>query len=292
MQIVSKGLTFTYNKKSEFRKTALNGVDLTINEGEFFGIVGETGSGKSTFIQHLNGLIRVQNGSLTVGEYDLNPVDKKGKKSLKKQLKELRYKVGMVFQYPEYQLFAETVFDDVAFGLKNFHPELNASEISLKVQKALELVGLDYEAVKDKSPFDLSGGQKRRVALAGILVSEPEILVLDEPVAGLDPVGKKRLMSLLHTLHDTGVVKTIIIVSHDMDEISENVTRVALFSNGRAVKVCTPKELFSEADGKAERLGLPVTAYVQKELSKIGVEIDTDYKSKDFIEKIIEKYKL
>lgn len=291
MQIVSKGLTFTYNKKSDFAKTALNGVDIVINEGEFFGIVGETGSGKSTFIQHLNGLIRVQNGSLTVGEYNLAPADKKGKKQLNKQLKELRYKVGMVFQYPEYQLFAETVFQDVAFGLKNFHPELSAEEISLKVQKAIEIVGLDYQAVKDKSPFDLSGGQKRRVALAGILVSEPEILVLDEPVAGLDPVGKKRLMSLLHTLHDTGVVKTIIIVSHDMDEIAENVSRVALFSNGKAVKVCTPKELFSTSDNKAERLGLPVTAYVQKELEKIGVSIDTDYKSKDFIEKIIEKYK-
>ncbi|MBE5744056.1 MAG: energy-coupling factor transporter ATPase [Clostridiales bacterium] len=291
MQIVSKGLTFTYNKKSDFKKTALSGVDVTINEGEFFGIVGETGSGKSTFIQHLNGLIRVQDGSLTVGEYNLNPTDKNGKKQLKKQLKELRYKVGMVFQYPEYQLFAETVFDDVAFGLKNFHPELSSSEVALKVQKALEVVGLDYDAVKNKSPFELSGGQKRRVALAGILVSEPEILVLDEPVAGLDPVGKKRLMSLLHTLHDTGVVKTIIIVSHDMDEISENVTRVALFRDGKAVKVCTPKELFSKNDDSADRLGLPVTAYVQKELEKIGVQIDTDYKSKDFIEKIIEKYK-
>ena len=290
MQIVSKGLTFTYNKKSDFAKTALSGVDLTINEGEFFGIVGETGSGKSTFIQHLNGLISVQNGSLTVGEYNLNPADKKGKKQLKKQLKELRYKVGMVFQYPEYQLFAETVFDDVAFALKNFYSNLSPSEIALKVQKSLELVGLDYDAVKDKSPFDLSGGQKRRVALAGILVSEPEILVLDEPVAGLDPVGKKRLMSLLHTLHDTGVVKTIIIVSHDMDEIAENVTRVALFSGGKAVKVCTPKELFSLKDSTTDRLGLPVTAFVQGELKKIGVDIDTDYRCSDFIEKIIEKY--
>lgn len=292
MQIVSKGLTFTYNEKSEFAKAALNGVDLVIDEGEFFGIIGETGSGKSTFIQHLNGLIRVQGGSLKVGEYDLAPADKKHKKEFNKKLKELRYKVGMVFQYPEYQLFAETVFEDVAFGLKNFYPDLTEEQRYLKVQKAIETVGLDFEKVKDKSPFDLSGGQKRRVAIAGILVSEPEILVLDEPVAGLDPVGKKRLMSLLHTLHDTGVVKTVIIVSHDMDEICENASKVALFSNGRAVKVCKPSELFSSQDESAERLGLPVTAYVVNQLKKIGVEIDTDYKSKDFIKKVIEKYKL
>ncbi|MBQ3235066.1 MAG: energy-coupling factor transporter ATPase [Clostridia bacterium] len=291
MQIISKGLTYTYNKKSEFKKTALNGVDLSINEGEFFGIVGETGSGKSTFIQHLNGLIPVQNGELTVGDFNLSPKDKKEKKALKKRFKELRSKVGMVFQYPEYQLFAETVYEDVAFGVKNFHPELSESEVETKVKKAIETVGLNYEEVKGKSPFDLSGGQKRRVAIAGILVSEPEILVLDEPVAGLDPIGKKRLMSLLHTLHDTGVVKTIIIVSHDMDEISENVSRVALFSQGRAVKVCTPKELFLSGDDAVKRLGLPVTAYVEDKLSKIGIEINSNFKTKDFIDKVIEKYR-
>ena len=214
MQIVSKGLTYTYNRRTDFKKTALRGVDLTINEGEFFGIVGETGSGKSTFIQHLNGLIPVENGVLTVGDYNLSPQDKKEKKALKKRLKELRAKVGMVFQYPEYQLFAETVYDDVSFALKNFRPDLDSGEIEQRVKKAIETVGLDYNEVKSKSPFDLSGGQKRRVAIAGILVSEPEILVLDEPVAGLDPIGKKRLMGLLHTLHDSGVVKTIIIVSH------------------------------------------------------------------------------
>ncbi len=291
MQIVSKGLTFTYNKKSEFKKAALTGVDLTINEGEFFGIVGETGSGKSTFIQHLNGLISVESGYLKVGDYELSVQDKKEKKALKKRLKELRSKVGMVFQYPEYQLFAETVFEDVSFALKNFRQDLTDEEIKLRVKKAIEIVGLDYDAVKDKSPFELSGGQKRRVAIAGILVSEPEILVLDEPVAGLDPVGKKRLMSLLHTLHDNKVVKTVIIVSHDMDEIAENVERVALFSNGKAVMVCTPKELFVSDNQAVKRLGLPVTAYASKKLSEIGVDIDSNFKVSEFVEKVTEKYK-
>lgn len=291
MQIISKGLTFTYNRKADFQRQALNGVDLTINEGDFFGIVGETGSGKSTFIQHLNGLIKVQAGSLTVGDFDLAPTDKEGKKKYKKLLKELRYKVGMVFQYPEYQLFAETVYDDVVFGIKNFFPTLSDEEIDARVKKAIEIVGLDYDLVKDKSPFDLSGGQKRRVAIAGILVSEPEVLVLDEPVAGLDPVGKKRLMSLLHTLHDTGVVKTIIIVSHDMDEICENCNRVALFSNGKAVKVCTPKELFSQKEESALRLSLPVTAYLTERLKSVGVDINSTYKISNFIEETVKKYK-
>ena len=291
MQIISKGLTFTYNRKTDFKKHALNGVDLTINEGEFFGIVGETGSGKSTFIQHLNGLISVEGGELTVGDFNLAVKDKKEKKALKKRLKELRYKVGMVFQYPEYQLFAETVKEDVAFALKNFHPEMSEEERNARVKKAIETVGLDYEQIKNKSPFELSGGQKRRVAIAGILVSEPEILVLDEPVAGLDPVGKKRLMALLHTLHDTQIVKTIIIVSHDMDEISENVSRVALFSGGKAVKVCTPKELFLSDNPAVKRLGLPVTAFASKKLSERGVEIDSNFKVNDFIEKVTEKYK-
>ncbi len=291
MQIVSKGLVFTYNSKAEFQRQALQGVDLTVEDGDFFGIVGETGSGKSTFIQHLNGLIKVQGGSLNVGKFDLAPTDKKAQKEYKKMLKELRYKVGMVFQYPEYQLFAETVYDDVCFGVKNFFPTLSKQEVDERVKKAIELVGLDYEKVKNKSPFDLSGGQKRRVAIAGILVSEPDVLVLDEPVAGLDPIGKKRLMSLLHTLHDTKIVKTIIIVSHDMDEISENVNRVALFSNGKAVKVCSPKELFSTKDESAERLGLPVTAYLTEQLKKVGVEINSDYKIENFINQTIKEYK-
>lgn len=199
----------------------LCGVTLTIEEGEFFGIIGHTGSGKSTFVQHLNALIRLTGGSLKVGEYDL--ADKKCK------FLELRSKVGMVFQYPEYQLFAETVEKDVMFGLKNFAKDMKEEEMKAAVREALEIVDLNYAEIKDKSPFELSGGQKRRVAIAGVIVTKPEVLILDEPAAGLDPLGKKEVMQLLHAIHGKWC-KTIVIVSHDMDEISENCTRAAVFA--------------------------------------------------------------
>ena len=224
MRIVAKGLTYTYDPKSPFASHALNGVDLTIEEGEFYGIIGHTGSGKSTFVQHLNALIRLTGGSLRVGDYDL--ADKKCK------FIELRSKVGMVFQYPEYQLFAETVEKDVAFGLKNFRKDMGEEERAAAVREALETVGLSYAEMEGRSPFELSGGQKRRVAIAGVIVTKPEVLILDEPAAGLDPLGKQELMELLHRIHG-GWCKTVVIVSHDMDEIAENCTRAAVFSEGR-----------------------------------------------------------
>ncbi len=286
MQITCKELSFIYNEKTEFSRQALNGVSLTINEGDFFGIIGQTGSGKSTFIQHLNGLIPLQKGSLTVGEFDLS----KGKKTDKKLLKELRKKVGMVFQYPEYQLFAETCYEDVAFGYRNFVKGRKEEEI-LAVKNAIESVGLNYEEIKNKSPFDLSGGQKRRVAIAGVIVTKPEILILDEPVAGLDPLGKKELMSLLHSLHKT-ICKTIVIVSHDMDEVCENCNKIAVFSQGSCVLTLSPKELFSQKEMLEKlRLDLPITAKITNALTKKGVQIQTDYKMQDFIEKIIKSYK-
>ena len=286
MQITCKELSFIYNEKTEFSRQALNSVSLTINSGDFFGIIGQTGSGKSTFIQHLNGLIPLQKGSLTVGEFDLS----KGKKTDKKLLKELRKKVGMVFQYPEYQLFAETCYEDVAFGYRNFANGTKQEEI-LAVKSAIESVGLDFEEIKNKSPFDLSGGQKRRVAIAGVIVTKPEILILDEPVAGLDPLGKKELMSLLHSLHET-VCKTIIIVSHDMDEVCENCNKIAVFSQGSCVVTSSPEQLFSQKDMLEElRLDLPITAKITNALIKKGVQIQTDYKMQDFIEKIIKSYK-
>ena len=286
MQITCKELSFIYNEKTEFSRQALNGVSLTILEGDFFGIIGQTGSGKSTFIQHLNGLIPLQKGSLTVGEFDLS----KGKKTDKKLLKELRKKVGMVFQYPEYQLFAETCYEDVAFGYRNFVKGTKEEEI-LAVKNAIESVGLNYEEIKNKSPFDLSGGQKRRVAIAGVIVTKPEILILDEPVAGLDPLGKKELMSLLHSLHKT-ICKTIVIVSHDMDEVCENCNKIAVFSQGSCVLTLSPKELFSQKEMLEKlRLDLPITAKITNALTKKGVQIQTHYKMQDFIEKIIKSYK-
>ena len=299
MRIVAEHLSYVYNPKSPFATAALRDVSLTIEEGEFFGIIGHTGSGKSTFVQHLNGLLRLPSSLkkykqkklkkgqtpplrtvLKVGEFDLT--DKKT------DFRALRKSVGMVFQYPEYQLFAETVRDDVAFGLKNFSAEKPSDEqIDEAVRAALEVVGLDYEEMKDKSPFDLSGGQKRRVAIAGVIVTRPEVLVLDEPAAGLDPLGKKEVMELLHKLHREWC-KTVVVVSHDMDEISENCTKAAVLSEGRVHCVLPPKELFRRADELTELgLDVPLTAKLTTALAKRGVEIDCDFTTEDFIEKVL-----
>ena len=196
----------------------------------------------------------------------------------------------MVFQYPEYQLFAETVFDDVAFGYKNFNENATIEEVKAAVYGALSLVGLGSD-VANKSPFELSGGQKRRVAIAGVIVTNPEILVLDEPVAGLDPKGKRELMELLHYLHSE-TVKTVIMVSHDMDEVAENCTDVAVFSDGKVVMTGTPKEVFSKTDELLRlRLDVPVTGKIANELKKVGVDLDTDFTTDDFVEKVAFAYK-
>lgn len=317
MRIVSKGLTYTYNKNTPFASEALKDVSLTIEEGEFFGIIGHTGSGKSTFIQHLNGLMPLDEGELYVGEFSLKKYSKKEYKNITKptefngfffkngkkisykaytkayvaRMKQLRAKVGMVFQYPEYQLFGETVFADVAFGVKNFFPDYVPEAVERAVKNAIEAVGLNFDEVKDKSPFELSGGQKRRVAIAGVIVTKPEVLILDEPLAGLDPQGKNELTSLLHSLHDTDV-KTIIIVSHDMDDVCENCTTAAVFSGGRIVDCAPPKELFLSTKVLAEKgIEEPVTVYLAKALEKEGVSLDTDFKTNDLIEKLTEYYR-
>lgn len=267
MRIVTENLSYTYGEKSKgLEVKALSGVSLTIEDGEIFGIIGKTGSGKTTFVQHLNGLIRVQKnaGRVIVGEYDLS--DKKC------DMKSLRAKIGMMFQYPEYQLFAETVKDDVAFGIKNFFPNLGEKETEERVKTALNLVGLDYDRYKDKSPFELSGGQKRRAAIAGVIVTRPEVLVLDEPAAGLDPVGKREFISLLKRLHGE-FVKTIVIVSHDMNLVAENCTRAAVFSHGRIIAEGTPKDVFERENAVKEGLELPVTAYLARELNARGYKI-------------------
>ena len=294
-------LTYTYSKKSPFAAKALNGVDLHIGEGEFFGIIGHTGSGKSTLIQHLNALIklpqaekryrkkRIKKGQpapviphISVGQFDLG--------NKKCDFKALRASVGMVFQYPEYQLFAESVFADVAFGLKNFNKKLSAEEIEQAVKSSIEIVGLNYEEVKNKSPFDLSGGQKRRVAIAGVIVTKPHILILDEPAAGLDPKGKNEIMELLHKLHREWC-KTVIIVSHDMDEVADNCTQAAVISNGKVFACGAPSELFKRTD-ELTSLGLdiPLTSKIARELAKNGFIIESDCTVEDFSDKIVEIY--
>ena len=282
MRIEVKDLSYSYGESKALKNPALSGVSLTIEEGEFFGIIGHTGSGKSTFVQHLNGLIKPQKGcgSVTVGDFNLT--DKKC------DFNALRSRVGMVFQYPEYQLFAETVFEDVAFGVKNFMPEKTEQEIEIMVKDALETVGLNYERIKDVSPFELSGGQKRRVAIAGVIVTKPEILVLDEPAAGLDPLGKEEIMRLLHDIHAKWC-KTVIIVSHDMDEIAENCTKAAVFSGGKVIASGTPKEIFASQQ-LVEEMGLdtPFTAKLTYALAKQGVVISSDLSRLDFIKKLLE----
>ncbi len=279
MQIKVENLCYSYGT-GKLKTKALDNVSLEISEGDFYGIVGHTGSGKSTLIQHLNGLIKVQknSGKITVGDMDLT--------SKKCNFKQLRSKVGMVSQYPEYQLFAETVEADVKFGLKNFFPNLSEAEVVERVKSALELVGLDYQKVKDKSPFELSGGQKRRVAIAGVLISQPEVLLLDEPVAGLDPVGKREFMALLHKLHSDSV-KTIIIVSHDMDLITENCNKTAILKGGKVVKEATPQEIFlDEKLIEDSLLQLSCTAYLTIELGKRGINVNNDLTVEGFVEAI------
>ncbi len=317
MRVVCKNLSYTYDVDSPFASAALKNVSLTIEEGTFFGIIGHTGSGKSTFIQHLNGLTPLQNGTLKVGEHNLKKYTKKefkqirsagfdnvicfenGKKisysAYKKKyladMKILRSKVGLVFQYPEYQLFGETVFSDVAFGLKNFHPEYDENQIQNQVKAAITAVGLDFDAVKDKSPFELSGGQKRRVAIAGVIVNKPEILILDEPLAGLDPQGKNELIELLHSLHGKDV-KTVIIVSHDMDDVCENCTEAAVFSNGEVVSCAPPKELFkNQAVLSLNGIEPPMTVFLTDELKRLGVNIESDFRTENFTERLSEEYK-
>ena len=293
-----KDLTFTYSAKSPFASKALKGINLHIDEGEFFGIIGHTGSGKSTLVQHLNALIKLPQANkkyrakkpkkgqpapvlphISVGQFNL--ADKKC------DFLKLRESVGMVFQYPEYQLFAETVSADVAFGLKNFRKGITPEQTEAAVRDALEMVGLSYEEVKDKSPFDLSGGQKRRVAIAGVIVTRPHILILDEPAAGLDPLGKKEIMELLHKIHREWC-STVIVVSHDMDEIADNCTKAAVISDGEVADCASPRELFRKAD-ELTSLGLdvPLTAKACARLKELGIEIDTDFTCEDFADKVI-----
>ena len=296
--VTARKVSYVYNPSSPFETHALDGVDLDVYSGDFFGVVGHTGSGKSTFVQHLNALVKLPTAEkkykekrrkkvpvetvLTVAGYDLT------KKTT--DFKALRKDVGMVFQYPEYQLFAETVFEDVAFGLKNFAGEkLSEGEVKSAVKEAIERVGLCYEEVKDRSPFELSGGQKRRVAIAGVLVTKPRVLVLDEPAAGLDPLGKSEIMKLLHSIHEEWC-KTVIIVSHDMDEIAENCSRAAVFSHGKVMRVGDMQKVFDESILKAG-LDLPFTAKTEKELAALGVCVRSDLTRADFVRKVLDAVK-
>ena len=263
MSIEVKDVTYTYSPKTPYASTALKGVTLRIDEGEYVGVIGKTGSGKSTFIQHLNALIRLQSGEIKVYDIDLT--------AKKPDLKRLRGTVGMVMQYPEYQLFDETVDKDVYYGPKNLG--LAEWEIKERVREAISLVGLDYEDVRDRSPFELSGGQKRRVAIAGVIAMRPKILVLDEPIAGLDPKGKQEILALVKKLK-ASFSPTVIVVSHDMDSVAENCDKIALFSDGEIARFASPREIFYDDELLAEtELDCPSVVKVAKELSRLGMSL-------------------
>ena len=228
-------LSYVYSPKTPFAKQALADITMRISDGDFFGIIGGTGAGKSTLVSHFNALTRVQkkSGTVLVDDIDLG--------AKKVDLKRVRAKVGMVFQYPEHQLFDDTVEKDVRFGPKNLG--LSAEEQAERARQAIELVGLDYDEFASRSPFELSGGQKRRVALAGVLAMRPEILVLDEPTAGLDPVGKRDIMELVVRIKET-TCPTVVMISHNMDEIATYCNKIAVLGRGRLLGVFDPCALF------------------------------------------------
>ncbi|MFM1654491.1 energy-coupling factor transporter ATPase [Brevibacillus sp. B_LB10_24] len=258
MQITLENVSHIYGKGTPFEKTALTNVSLTIPAGGYVGIIGQTGSGKSTLIQHLNGLLKPTSGRLRMGEWEITPETKR--------TSEWRKRVGLVFQYPEHQLFEETVAKDVAYGPLNFDlPE----ELALqRAKEALEIVGLDYEAVKDRSPFQLSGGQMRRVAIAGVLAMQPRVLVLDEPTAGLDPAGRKSILEGIYKIHQEQELTTIL-VTHSMEEVARYADLIVVMANGQVVMQGSPEEVFAQEE-KLRQLSLdvPETISLIKELNE------------------------
>ena len=256
-------LTHTYGEGTPFCRSAVQDLSLDIYPGEILGIIGHTGSGKSTLIQHLNGLLKPTEGRILFHGRDIWEDPKK--------IRDVRFRVGLVFQYPEYQLFEETVRKDISFGPKNMG--LDEAEIARRVERAAAFAGLAPELL-DQSPFDLSGGQKRRVAIAGVIAMEPEVLILDEPTAGLDPAGRSSLLQNIRDYHrSTG--GTVVLVSHSMDEIAENVDRIAVLSDAGVVMSGTPQEVFSRSE-ELEAVGLtvPQVTKVAMELRRRGVAVD------------------
>lgn len=264
MLIEVDSVTHIYDDENNV--TALKDINLEIDQGEFIGIVGHTGSGKSTLVQLFNGLIIPSSGSVKVNGKNIT--------NEKTNLKETRRHVGLVFQYPEHQLFEESVYKDIAFGPKNLG--LSEEEIEERVKEVMELVNLDYEEFKDRSPFNLSGGQQRRVAIAGVLALKPEVLVLDEPSAGLDPQGRKRLADLLKYLYNE-LNMTLILISHRMEEIAELSSRVIVMHNGEIVLDGSPKEVFAR-EQKLHKLALdlPQITEILHRLKDKGLDVNTD----------------
>lgn len=263
MLISAREITHIY---SDENVTALKDINLEIEENEFIGLIGHTGSGKTTLVELFNGLIKPTSGSVFVEGINIT--------RKKVNLREIRQKVGLVFQYPEHQLFEETVFNDIAFGPRNLN--LKKDEVEKRVKEALALVGLDFAEFKDRSPFNLSGGQQRKVAIAGVLAMKPRILILDEPTAGLDPRGREQLLDLLRHLHQNYKI-TVILISHRMEEIARMASRVLVMDEGQLVLNGSPEKVFNEA-GKLRQLGLdvPQITDILYRLREKGLNVRTD----------------
>lgn len=259
-------LKHVYSPGLPFEKKAVDDISLKIEENEFIGLIGHTGSGKSTFIQHLNGLLKPSSGEIII---DGTRVDKSGS-----NLTDLRKKVGLVFQYPEYQLFEETIERDIAFGPKNL--DISEEEVQERVKASMESVGLDYETYKDKSPFELSGGLKRRVAIAGVLAMEPRVLILDEPTAGLDPRGRDEILSEIKNVHENRKI-TVILVSHSMEDVAKIAERIIVFDKGKVFLDGEPREIFRNEDKLlGVGLGIPQITSLMRILKKKGLDINED----------------
>lgn len=266
MQIQVKNLTHIYSEGMPYESVALTDVSFEIAKGEFVGVIGHTGSGKSTLIQHLNGLLKPKSGTILIDGVDITGKDVK--------MRDIRRQIGLVFQYPEYQLFEETVHKDVAFGPLNLG--LTQEEADERVVEAIGLVGLNYDDIANRSPFELSGGQKRRVAIAGVIAMKPELLILDEPTAGLDPKAHADILEMIERIHEVRQ-NSIILVSHNMDDIARLADKVLVMDRGKLALSGTPAEVFREAELlESLGLGLPPSAYLMRELQRKGVPVSAD----------------
>jgi len=277
--IRTENLTYTYSQGTPFEKTAVNNVSLEIEEGELVGIIGHTGSGKSTLIQHLNGLIKPTSGKVYIDGVDIHGKDVK--------IRDIRFKVGLVFQYPEYQIFEETVYKDIAFGPKNMG--LDEKEIDRRVRETAELLGLD-SGLLNKSPFELSGGQKRRVAIAGVMAMRPRVLILDEPTAGLDPRGREMVFGQIKRYHEE-TKSTVLLVSHSMEDVARFAGRILVMNRGEVLCYDTPPAVFARAEEIASvGLSVPQITKVFNILRSRGIDIRGDVYNVDFALKTINEY--
>ena len=273
-------LTHIYSEGLPFEKKAVDDISLKVEENEFIGLIGHTGSGKSTFIQHLNGLLKPSSGEIII---DGTRVDKSGA-----NLTDLRKKVGLVFQYPEYQLFEETIERDIAFGPKKL--DISDEEVQERVKSSMESVGLDYKTYKDKSPFELSGGLKRRVAIAGVLAMEPKVLILDEPTAGLDPRGRDEILSEIKSIHEKRKM-TVILVSHSMEDVAKIAERIVVLDKGKVFLDGEPRDIFREEDKLlGVGLGIPQITSLMRTLKKKGLDINEDAITVEEAKESLKKY--